>query len=305
MATISTGNHPKALWPGVYKWTHMKYNEHPLEVAEIFGAMQSSVKKYEETVEATGFGLAPVKAEGAATTYDSHSQGPTSRYLHVAYSLGYIVTREELDDNQYAELARNRSTALAFSFRQTKETVGANVLNRGFDSAYTGGDGKSLFATDHPIYGGGTQSNELAVAADLSEAALEDLMIQIAQAQNNRGLPIAIKAQKLIVHPSNMFEAHRIMYSTLQPGTANNDVNAVRSMGVIPGGVAVNHYLTNEDAWFIKTDVPNGLMGFQRTGFEFSRDNDFDTSNAKAKAYERYTFGWSDWRGMFASEGAA
>jgi hypothetical protein len=305
MAVISTGAHPKALWPGIFRWTHMKYSEHPLEITEIFGAMNNSGKKYEETVEATGFGLAPVKAEGAATTYDSHSQGPTTRYMHVAYSLGYIVTREELDDNQYPEKARNRSTALAFSFRQTKEIVGANILNRGFNVAFAGGDGKPLFATDHPGFGGGSQSNKLAVDADLSEAALEDLIVQISQAENNRGLKIAIKPQKLIVHPANMFEAHRIMYSTLQPGTANNDVNAVRNMGVVPGGVAVNHYLTNEDAWYLKTDVPNGLMGFQRTPFEFTRDNDFDTINAKAKGYERYTFGWSDWRGIYGSEGSA
>lgn len=305
MAVITTGAHPKALWPGVHAWTHLKYREHPMECAEIFGEMRTSGKKYEETVEATGFGLASVKAEGASTTYDTHAQGPTSRYINLAYSRGFIVTREEKDDNQYAVLARARGQALAFSFRQTKEIVAAGILNRGFDSNYTGGDGKALFATDHPIYEGAAQSNELAVAADFSEASLEDLLIQIAQARNNRDHRIAIRGMKMIAPPALMFEATRVLSSTNQSGTANNDTNAVRTMGLLPQGVAINHYLTDDDAWFIRTDVPDGLIGFQRTGFEFTQDNDFDTMNAKAKGYERYVFGWSDWRGIYGSEGAA
>jgi len=304
MSTISTASHPRALWPGIYKWTHLKYAEHPLEISEIFGEMRTSEKKYEETVEATGFGFAVQKAEGAAVTYDTHSQGAVTRYTHLAYSIGWVVTREEGDDNLYRELAMSRSKSLAFSFRQTKETVGANILNRAFNSSYTGGDGVELISTAHPVWGGGTQSNELSPTADLSEASLEDIMILIAQAKNNRNMNVKISAKKLIVPPSLMFEAHRIVYSTLQPGTANNDVNAMRSMGVLPGGVAVNHYLTDTDAWFVLTDAPDGLMGFQRTPFEFTQDNDFDTSNKKAKGYERYTFGWSDFRGIYGSEGA-
>lgn len=299
---ISTGNHPKALWPGVHKFVMGQYNEHPTEYTDIFD-MESSKMAYEEDVETTGFGLASVKPENSATAYDSHTQGFTKRYTHVAYSLGYIVTREEMDDNLYKR-AFQRGKMLAFSFRTTKEIVGANVLNRAFSSSYTGGDGKELLATDHPTLAADF-SNELAVPADLSEASLEDLLIQIMETTNSRGLQIAIRGQKLIVPPSLSFIAERIMKSNLQNDTANNAVNAIKSMGLLPGGVAVNHYLTDDDAWFIKTDAPSGMTGFNRTGFEFTNDNDFDTSNFKAKGYERYSFGWTDPRGMFGSEGSA
>jgi hypothetical protein len=302
MSVITTGNHPKALWPGVRKFVMGEYSEHPMECAMIFD-MKSSTMAYEEDVETTGFGLAAVKSEGASTTYDSHTQGFTKRYTHVAYSLGYIVTREELDDNQYKSKSFKRGKQLAFSFRTTKEIVAANVLNRAFNSAYTGGDGKELLATDHPTLAGNF-SNELAVAADLSEASLEDLLVQIMNATNSRGLQIAVRGQKLIVPPALAFDVERIMKSSLQNDTANNAVNAIRSMGVLPGGYCVNHYLTDADAWFIKTDVPDGLLGFNRTSFEFDQDNDFDTNNAKAKGYERYSFGWTDPRGLYGSPGA-
>lgn len=302
MSVISTGAHPKALWPGVRKFVMGEYSEHPTEYTQIFD-MKSSSMAYEEDVETTGFGLAQVKAEGAATTYDTHSQGFTKRYTHVAYSLGYIVTREEIDDNLYKSRSFKRGKALAFSFRTTKEIIAANILNRGFNSSYTGGDGKELFATDHPTLAG-NQSNELAVPADLSEASMEDILVQIMEAKNSRGLQIAIRPRKLIVAPANVFVAERIMKSTQQSGTANNDVNAIRSMGLLPGGICVNHYLTDDDAWFVQTDAPDGLLGFQRTAFEFGQDNDFDTENAKAKAYERYTFGWTDFRGIYGSAGA-
>lgn len=300
---ITTGSFPKSLVPGVKKWTHQAYAEHTMECIQVFGAMERSGRKYEETVEATGFGMAPVKSEGGAVAYMGAQQGPTTRFTHVAYGLGFIVTREERDDNLYAELARQRSQALGFSFRQTKETVGSNILNRAFNSSYPGGDGKELCATDHPVAGGGTQSNELAVAADLTEASLEDLMIQIAQAQNNMNLKIALRPQKLIVPPALAFEAERIVNSTLRPGTANNDTNALN--GKLPGGVMVYHYLDDDDAFFVTTDAPEGLMGFQRTGFEMSRDNDFDTLNFKMKGYERFVFGWADFRGVYGSPGAA
>lgn len=303
MAVITSGAHPKALWPGVHAFVMGKYDAHPLECREIFD-IKSSKMAYEEDVETTGFGLAQVKDQGGSVVYDSHTQGGTQRYTHVAYGLGYIVSREEMDDNLYKSRSFQRGEMLSFSFRTTKEIVAANVLNRAFNSSYTGLDSKELLATDHPTLAG-TFSNELATPADLSEAALEDLLVQIAETKNSRGLEISIRGQKLIVPPAQMFVAERIMKSTLQNDTANNAVNAIRSMGLLPGGFVVNHYLTSDDAWFIKTDVPNGMCGFTRTKFEFTQDNDFDTSNAKAKGYERYSFGWTDPRGMFGSEGAA
>jgi hypothetical protein len=263
----------------------------------------SSEKNYEEDTEVTGFGLAPVKAEGSSVSYDSETQGPTTRYTHVPYALGYIVTREELDDNLYEVVSRRRIQALAFSMRQTKELVGANVLNRGFNSAFTGGDGVELFSQVHPTVDG-TQSNELATPADLSEAALEDLLIQIAQARNSRGLRISLMGMRLIIPTNLMFEAERIVNSNLRVATADNDLNAMRSMGMLPDGIAVNHYLTDPDAFFIKTNAPNGLQHFERMPIEFSQDNDFDTMNAKAKAYNRYEFGHTDFRGAYASPGA-
>lgn len=298
---ITTGAHPKALRPGVRKFVMGKYDEHPKEYAEIFD-MQTSRMKYEEDVEIAGFPFAAIKDEAASISYASHSQGFTKRYTHVAYGLGYMLTREERDDNLYKQ-AFNRGEMLAFSFMSTKETVAANVLNRAFNSSFVGGDGKELLATDHPLKGGGTMSNELAVAADLSEASLEDLMIQIMEATNSLGHKIAVRPEKVIVAPANVFNADRIINSTLQSGTANNDKNAVR--GRIPGGVVVNHYLTDDDAWFIKTNLPNGMMGFQRTPFEFDMDNDFDTKNLKFSGYERYVFGWTDPRGLYGSEGTA
>lgn len=303
MSVISTGNHPKALWPGVNTWFGQKYSEHPMECSMVFDTT-SSKKSYEEDVESVGFGLAPVKSQGGAVSYDTHAQGNTKRYTHIAYGLGYIVTREEMDDNLYKEVSMKRAGALAFSMRQTKETVAANIFNRGFSNSYTGADGKELFATDHPVQGGGTQSNEPSVDVDLSEAALEDLLIQIMNAQDARGMKISLMGKKLIVPPALAFEAQRIVGSELQNDTANNAINAVRSMGLLPEGVMVWHYLTDTDAWFIKTNAPDGVKHFQRVAMEFSRDKDFDTDNAKAKAYERYSYGWTDWRGVYGSQGA-
>jgi hypothetical protein len=299
---ITTGNHPAALWPGVREWFGRNYNEHPTEYTDIFSVAKST-KNYEEDVEVTGFGLAGIKSEGNGVSYDSESQGITKRYTHVAYALGFIVTKEELDDNQYKEKAFRRSKSLAFSMRQTREIVGANVLNRAFTSAYAGGDGKELLATDHPTLDG-TQSNELTVAADFSEASLEDLLIQMHNAKNSRGLRISVKARKLIVPPALVFEAQRVLKSELRVGTSDNDLNAMRSMGMLPEGFVVNHYLTDTDAFFVKTDVDNGLMWFDRIATELSNDNDFDTMNAKAKAYMRFSAGWTDWRGLFGSPGS-
>lgn len=299
---ITTGNHPASLWPGVNAFWGRMYDEHVTQYTEIF-SMKSSSKNYEEDVEVTGFGLAPVKGEGSSVSYDSETQGPTSRYTNVPYALGFIVTYEEIKDNRYEVVGKRRAGALAFSMRQTKENVGANVLNRGFNSSFTGGDGKELFATDHPTVDG-TQSNELATAADFSEASLEDLLIQISNAKNSRGLRISLKGQKLIVPPNLQFEAQRVLKSELRVGTADNDINAHRSMGMLPEGYCVNNYLTDTDAWFVRTNAPNGLCGFDRETISFTKDNDFDTMNAKAKCYERYVFGWTDFRGAYGSPGA-
>lgn len=303
MSVITTGNHPKALWPGIKAWFGLSYGKHPIEWSRIFDE-QTSDKAYEEEVEATGFGLAPVKAEGASISYDTHTQGPTTRYTNVVYGLGFIVTEEEEDDNQYEKLARSRAESLAFSMRTTKEIVHANVLNRAFaGSGYLGGDGKTLVATDHPTVDG-SQSNALATAADFSEAALEDIIIQIGQAKNTRGHPIALVGQSLVIPVPLQFEATRVLKSTLRSGSAENDTNAVREMGMLPGGVVVNHYLTDADAWFIKTNAPRGLQSFKRKALAFAKDSDFDTSNKKHKATERYVPGWSDWRGLFGMPGS-
>lgn len=299
---ITTGTIPKALWPGMHAFWGRDYNEHPQEWKDIF-AEEKSDKAYEEDQEVTGFGFAPVKAQGGAISFDSETGGPTKRYVHVVYGLGFIVTREEMDDNQYVAVSKRRTKALAFSMRQTEEVVAANILNRGFNSSYTGGDAKELLATDHPTVGG-TQSNELTTAADLSEASIEDIGIQIMEAKNSRGHRIAIMPRALIIPPALAFDAERIVKSVKQSGTANNDLNAIKSMGMFPDGVVINHYLTDSDAWFVKTNVPNGLIRFTRRATEFGKDSDFDTENVKAKATMRFSVGWSDWRCIFGSPGA-
>lgn len=300
--TITTGSHPKQLWPGVKKFFGDTYAEKPLVCDMVFDNYTSE-KAYEEYVEETGFGLAPQKPEGQGVSYDTDAQGYTSRITNVTYALGAKITKEAISDNQYFPVAKKKAAKLARSMRQTKENVFANILNRGFNASYTGGDGKELFATDHPTLSG-PQSNELAVAADLSEAAIEDLLIQIRQAKDSRGLRIQLKGQKLIVPPELEFEATRILSSVNQSGTANNDINAMKQLGMLPGGVVVWDYLTDADAWFIKTDCPEGLIKQQRWALEATQDNDFDTTNACMKAVERYAGGWADWRGVFGSPGA-
>ena len=296
---ITTGNHPKALWPGMHAFFGATYKEHPEEFREIFDIEKSS-KNYEEDTKLTGFGMAPVKAEGSAVSYDSESQGYTKRYRHVAYALGYVVTQEELDDNMYEQVSRRRIKRLAFSMRQTKETVAANVLNRATTSGYTGGDGKVLLATDHTSLNG-SFSNKLSTAADFSEASLEDLLIQISNATNERGHKIALRAKKIIYPTALQFEVSRVLKSEYRPGSADNDINAVKMVGLTP---VMNHYLTDTDAWFVKTDCPNGLTMFERKPLEFTTDSDFDTDNAKAKAYMRFSLGWTDPLSIFGSEGA-
>lgn len=301
MAVITTGQHPKALWPGIKEWWGRSYAEHQEEFPDLFDK-ETSDKAYEEEVEITGFGLAPVKNQGTAINYDTESQGSVTRYTHVAYALGYIVTFEELRDDLYEVVSKRRAKMLAFSMRQTKENVAANVYNRAFSNTYAGGDGVSMISNAHPTLSG-NQSNLLANAADLSEASIEDLTIQIMQATNNRGLKISLMPQSLHIAPTNWYEANRILKSVLQSDTANNNINVLKATNVFPKGIKMNHYFTSNTAWFIRTNAPVGLKHFERDAVMFDQDNDFDTKNAKAACYERYSFGWSDWRGVYGTPG--
>lgn len=299
---ITRSNHPDALWPGVKDWFGLSYDKHPKEWREIFEPMDSD-KAYEYMIEATSFGLASIKPEGSSVVYDSDQQGVKNTWTNVTYGLGYIVTEEEIEDDQYEYVSRRRARSLAFSMNQTEEIVHANVLNRAFSGSYVGGDGVSLISASHPTLSG-NQSN-LITAADFSEASLEDGLKQIARATNARGLKIALNATQLIVSVGDMFNARRILGSELRPGTANNDINAVKSMGMLPNGYIVNHYLTDQDAWFLQTNAPDGLVSLRRRELVFQQDNDFDTDNAKAKSTQRYVPGWGDFRGIYGSEGSA
>jgi len=301
MPVITTGTHPKALWPGIRAWWGRSYNEHVPEYPDLF-EIDTSDKAYEEEPEITGFGLAPVKPQGAQIFYDTEVQGPVSRYTHVAYALGYIVTFEELRDDLYEVVSKRRAQQLAFSMRQTKENVLAAVYNQGFNSSYPGADGVSLFSASHPTLSG-NQSNLLTTAADISEVAVEDLVIQIMQMTNNRGLKISGLPQSLNIPPALWFEANRIYHSVLQNDTANNAINVLRATGAFPKGIKVNHYFSSSTAWFIRTNIPRGLQYFERDKITFDQDNDFDTKNAKAACYERYSAFWSDWRGAFGTPG--
>lgn len=301
MAVITTGTHPKSLWPGIKAWWGRSYDEHLPEYPDLF-EIDTSDKAYEEEVEITGFGLAPVKPQGSQIFYDTEVQGPVSRYTHVAYALGYIVTFEELRDDLYEVVSKRRAQQLAFSMRQTKENILASIYNNGFSGSFNGADGVPLFSAAHPTLSG-NQSNLLTVAADLSETAVEDLCIQIMQTTNNRGMKISALPQSLHVPPQLFFDANRIYHSVLQNDTANNAINVLRATGVFPKGIKVNHYFTSATAWFIRTNIPRAIQYFERDKISFDQDNDFDTKNAKAACYERYSAFWSDWRGAFATPG--
>jgi len=299
---ITTASHPKALWPGIKAWWGQVYDEHKEEYSQLFDSDTSSMN-YEEDVQLTGFGLAPVKSEGSGVAYDSEIQGFTTRYTHIAYALGYIVTKEELDDNLYEQVSRRRSAALAMSFRQTKENVGANIYNRAFNGTYLGGDGVALCSTSHPNTSGGTFANKPSVDADLSEASLEDALTAIMGFQNDRGLLINVMPRSLVVARQNWWNANRIMKSAYTPSTANNAVNVLVATNALPEGIVMNHYLTSPNAWFVRTNIQNGLKYYSRVGIQFDQDNDFDTMNAKAKGYERYSFGWTDPRAIYGVNG--
>jgi hypothetical protein len=308
MSIINSGSFAKALWPGVNAWYGKAYNEYPVEYTKLFDTFKDS-KAFVEDVGISSFGLAVQKPEGAPISYDSERQAFITRYQHVTYALGFIITREIMEDDQYAVVGERKAQGLAFSMRQTKEIVAANVYNRAFNTGFLGGDGATMIASaaggsaSHPLLAGGTATNGLATAADLSEAALEQAVIDIAGFTNDRGLLIAVRPKSLIIPRQLMFEAKRILNSDGRVGTDNNDLNAIKNMGLIPETV-VNHYLVDTDAWFIRTDVKHGMKYFERRGDSFDMDNDFDTENAKYKATARYSFGWTDWRGVYGSPGA-
>ena len=300
---ISRSQLLKELLPGLNALFGMEYSRYPEEHKAIFET-ETSERSFEEETKLSGFGTAPVKGEGAAIAYDNAQEAWTARYNHETIALGFSITEEAIEDNLYDSLSARYTKALARSMANTKQVKAANILNNGFSSSYPGGDGQPLFSTVHPLVSGGTNSNEPATAADLNETSLEAAIIQISAWTDERGLLIAAKPRKLVVPPALMFVATRLLETELRTATADNDINALRSMGAIPQGYTVNHYLTDTDAWFICTDVPNGLKHFVRSPLSNSMDGDFDTGNVRYKARERYSFGWSDPLGMWGSEGA-
>ena len=299
---ITSASFAKALWPGVNAWYGKAYNDYPVEYDKLFDKFTSR-RAFEEDVGITSFGLAQVKPEGDGISYDSENQTWTSRYQHTVFALGFIITEEIMEDDLYDIVGQRRAQGLARSIRQTKEINGANVYNRAFSSSYVGGDGVSLINSAHPNFAGGTWSNEISIAADLSEAALEQAWIDISLFRDDRGLLIAVTPSKLILPVQLKWEADRILKTEGRVGTDLNDINAVKAEGMFPGGVVVNHYLTDTNAWFIRTDVKNGMKYFERRADRFQTDNDFETANAKFKADSRYSFGWTDPRSLYASPG--
>ena len=300
---ITSASFAKSLWPGINAWYQKAYDEFPVEWDKLFDK-NTSRRAFEEDVGVSGFGLASEKPEGESISYDSERQGFITRYSHVVYGLGFIVTREAVEDDLYDVVASRKSQALAFSMRQTKEIVGANIYNLAFTGGPTYGDGVSLLNSAHPNMAGGTWSNILSTASDLSEAALEQAAIDIQGFTNDRGLKIVVKPKTLVIPYQLEFEANRIFKTVGRPGTSNNDINAIKELGMFPGGIVVSHYLTDQDAWFIRTNVPHGMKYFERRKDEFGQDNDFDTENAKYKATARYSFGATDPRALFGTAGA-
>ncbi len=298
---ITTGNHPKLLWPGLAALFGTTYDDLPGVADRVFDT-RTSDKAYEEIQELYGFGLGSVKTEGSGIVYTSTNQGPTARFTNVTYGLGFQETEESVDDNQYKGRATDRTVALARSMRHTRETIIANVLNRAFNASYTGADGVKLISTSHVTLNG-TQSNTLTADADLSEASIEDMAINIMNATDSAGLRISLMPKKLVVSPSEKFNAERILKSSGQNDTANNAINALKSTGTIDS-VVVWPFLTDPDAWFMTTDVPNGLIVFDRKKAALAKDSDFDTGNYKHKSVMRLVAGWADWRAVFGSQGA-
>ena len=304
MAVISRSQLVKELEPGLHALFGLEYKRWEREHAEIF-TEETSERAFEEETLITGFGAAPTKSEGASVEFDSAAEQWTARYVHETVALAFAITEEAVEDNLYDTLSRRYTAALARSMAYTKQVKAANVLNNAFSSSFPGGDGKELIATDHPTVQAGTQSNEPSTAADLSESSLENAIISIGGFADDRNIPVAVQARKLVIPKELAFTAQRILKSELRVGTADNDVNALNSMGMFPEGYVVNHYLTDTAAFFILTDLTNtGLKMFQRRPLKTSMEPDFETGNMRFKASERYSFGFSDWRCIFGSPGA-
>jgi len=300
---ISRAQLLKELLPGLNALFGLEYAKYGEEHKEIFET-ETSERSFEEETKLSGFSAAPVKNEGSAIAYDNAQEAWTARYQHETIALGFSITEEAIEDNLYDSLSARYTKALARSMAYTKQIKAANVLNNGFNSSFPGGDGVELFSTSHPLVSGGVNSNEPATPADLNETSLEAAVIQISLWTDERGLLIAAKPRKLIVPPQLQFVSTRLLETELRVGTADNDINALKNNGSIPGGYSINHYLTDPNAWFLTTDVPNGLKHFVRTPLQNSMDGDFDTGNVRYKARERYSFGFSDPLGIFGSPGA-
>jgi hypothetical protein len=299
---ISRAQLLKELLPGLNALFGMEYARYDDEHSALYET-ESSDRSFEEEVKLSGFDAAPVKDEGSAISYDAAQESFTARYNHETIAMGFAITEEAMEDNLYDSLSARYTKALARAMAHTKQVKSVVPLNTGFD-AYQSGDGVSLFNTAHPLVSGGTNSNRPSTDADLNETSIEAAVIQIGKWTDERGLMIAARPQTLVIPPDLQFVAARVMKSDLRPGTADNDINAVRSMGVVPGGTVVNHYLTDADAWFLMTDVPNGMKHFNRVALETSMDGDFDTGNVRYKARERYSFGVSDPLGIWGTSGA-
>ena len=300
---ISRSQLLKELEPGLNALFGMEYDRYDSQHTEIFES-ESSDRAFEEEVMLSGFGSAPVKAEGSAVSFDDAQEAYTARYTHETIALAFSITEEAIEDNLYDRLASRYTKALARSMANTKQVKGAATLNNAFDSTFTGGDGKELCATDHPLTNNNDLRNEPSTAADLNETSLENALIDIAAFVDERGLKVSVRGQKLIIPPALQFVADRLLESTLRPGSADNDVNAMRNMGMLPQGYVVNHYLTDTDAFFIKTDAPRGFVHFERMPMSTKMEGDFDTGNVRFKARERYSFGYSDPRCVYGSPGA-
>ena len=300
--TISRMQLVKELEPGLNALFGLEYDRYENQDKEIFDT-ESSDRAFEEEVMLGGFANAAVKPEGSGVAYDDAQETYTARYTNETIALAFSLTEEAVEDNLYDKLSTRYTKALARSMANTKQVKAANILNRAFNSSYLGGDDKELCATDHPTLSG-DQKNELSTAADLNETSLEQALIDIADMADERGLKIALRGMKLIIPVNLQFNVERLLKSPGRPATADNDINAVKSMGMLPQGYVVNNFLTDTDAWFIKTDAPNGMKHFNRAPIRTAMEGDFDTGNVRYKARERYSFGWSDWRGIFGSPGA-
>jgi hypothetical protein len=300
---ISRAQLLKELLPGLNALFGLEYARYGEEHNEIYDT-ETSERSFEEETKLSGFSAAPVKNEGSAIAYDNAQEAWTARYNHETIAYGFSLTEEAIEDNLYDSLSARYTKALARAMAYTKQVKAAAVLNNGFNGAVVGGDGVSLFSAAHPLISGGTNSNRPAVAADLNETSLENAVIQIAAWTDERDLLIAAKPKKLIVPPALQFVATRLLETKLRVGTTDNDINALENNGSIPEGYTINHFLTDNNAWFLTTDVPNGMKHFVRTPLQNSMDGDFDTGNVRYKARERYSFGYSDPLGMYGSPGA-